>query len=42
MKSMIKQGPGKHYYIRNNKVNCIDKTLSAESGWMLCIYDKNI
>ena len=33
MKSMIKQDPSKYYYIRNNKVNCIDKTLSSsESG----------
>ena len=32
MRTMIKQDPSKYYFIRHNKVNSLDKTLSSDSG----------
>ena len=32
MKSMIERDPSKYYYIRNNKINCIDKATSSDSA----------
>ena len=31
MKELISSDPSKHYFIRNGKVNCVDKTVSSDS-----------